>query len=255
MSTATVVARASRAEWSRIWSVRSSWILVAGIALAVVGLGTVAGLDVADNPGQAQEGDSTAWDVAGFTAMFAMFGTVAMAVVASTTDHATGAIVPTLQWTPRRGLLLTVRSTVLAATVTVIGVGLVAVASLAVWAVAPDLGLPLAAGMRSLGNTALVLACAALLSIGLGLATRSTAAAVVIAIALLVFLPVFLGQLPYEWAVAVAKHLPGSGALFLIFGQDLFDDLTATGARLLLVGWAVAALTVGGWRLVRSDAN
>ncbi|KRE40832.1 hypothetical protein [Knoellia sp. Soil729] len=255
MSTATVVVRASRAEWSRIWSVRSSWFLVAAIALAVVGLGTVAGLDVANNPGQGQEGGGTAWDVAGFTTMFALFGTVAWSVVASTTDHATGAIVPTLQWTPRRGLLLAVRSTVITATVTLVGAALVAVASLAVRAVAPGLELPLAEGARSLGDTAMVLACAALLSIGLGLATRSTAAAVVIAVALLLFLPVFMGQLPYEWAVTVAKHLPGSSALFLILGNDLFDDLTATTARLTLVSWAAAALAVGGRRLVRSDAT
>jgi ABC-2 type transport system permease protein len=254
MSTATVVVRASRAEWSRIWSVRSSWVCVAAIALAVVGLGTVAGLDAANNPGQVQEGDGTAWDVAGFTAMFALFGTLAMSVVASTSDHATGAIVPTLQWTPRRGLLLAVRTSVITATVTLVGVAFVAVASVAVWAVAPGLDLPAAEGARSLGNTALVLCCAALLAIGLGLATRSTAAAVVIAVALLVFLPVFLGQLPYDWAVTVARHLPGAGVLLLLFGDSPFEGLTVTAARVTMAVWAAGALAIGGWRLVRKDA-
>src|SRR4051794_3696063 len=106
MSTATVMARASRAEWSRIWRVRSSWAFAGLIGLAVVGLGIVAGIDVAHHPSDLGPQDNTAWDVARFTAMFALFGTVAWSVVAATADHAMGAFVPTLQWTPRRGVLL-----------------------------------------------------------------------------------------------------------------------------------------------------
>ena len=49
MSAATVVARTGRAEWTRIWSVRSSWLLVLVTALAVLGLGTLVGLDAAND--------------------------------------------------------------------------------------------------------------------------------------------------------------------------------------------------------------
>ncbi|WP_353951368.1 hypothetical protein V6K52_17295 [Knoellia sp. S7-12] len=251
---ATVLARASRAEWSRIWSVRSSWVFLCAIGLAIVGLGVLSGIDVANNPDSAPD-DGSAWDVARFTAMFALFGTVAWSVVTSTSDHATGAIVPTLQWTPRRGLLLAARCAVIALTVTAIGLALVVAASVAVWALAPDIGLPLADGLASLGDLVIVIGCGALLGIGLGLATRSTAAALVLAIALLLVLPLLVGNLPFEWAPTVSSRLPGSGALFLIFGEGPLDDMTPMSARLTLVTWAVAAVAAGGWRLLRSDAG
>lgn len=249
-----MLARACRAEWSRIWSVRSSWLFAALITLAVVGLGVLVGIDVASNP-EAVPDDASAWDGARFTAMFALFGTVAMAVVTSTADHGTGAIVPTLQWTPRRGVLLSARTAVIGATMTVLGVGLVVVASVAVWALAPAVGLPLGDGLRGMGDVVLVVGCGALLGIGLGLATRSTAAALVLAIALLLVLPLLVAQLPFDWAATTSARLPGSGALFLIFGEGPRDDMTTGSARVTLAAWAVTALGAGGWRLVRGDAG
>jgi ABC-2 type transport system permease protein len=142
--------------------------------------------------------------------MFALFGIVAMAVVTSTADYGTGGIVATLQWTPRRVVLLTARTGVILATTTVLGLGLV---------------------------------------------TRNTAAALVIALALILIAPLLLAQLPYDWTLTAATHLPGSGALFLVFGEGPSDDMTTTSARLTLAAWAVAALTAGGWRLLQSDAN
>lgn len=255
MSTATVLARAGRAEWGRIWSVRSSWVFAGLISCAVVGLGLLVGIDVANNPESVPVGAS-AWEGARFTAMFALFGTVAMAVVTSTADHGTGAIVPTLQWTPRRGLLLAARSLVIALTVTALGVVLVVAASVLVWVLAPPrVGLPLGDGFRSMGDIVVVLGCGALLGIGLGLATRSTAAALVLAIALLLVLPLLVAQLPFDWAATTSSRLPGSGALFLIFGEGPLDDMTVTSARLTLVAWAVGAMAAGGWRLTRSDAG
>jgi len=89
----------------------------------------------------------------------------------------------------------------------------------------------------------------------LGLALRSTAGALVTVIALVLVLPLLVAQLPYEWTTTLAAHLPGSGALFLIFGEGPRDDMTTTSARLTLAAWATGALLAGGWRLLRSDAN
>jgi ABC-2 type transport system permease protein len=64
-----------------------------------------------------------------------------------------------------------------------------------------------------------------------------------------------LAQLPYDWAVSLSALMPGSGALYLIFGEGPSDDMTTTSARLTLAAWAVAALLAGGWRLLRADAD
>ncbi len=178
MSTAAVLARAGRAEWARIWSVRSSWIFALVTAVAVVGLSAIIGFDGADDP-SGPPADVTAWDGGRLTAMFALFGILAMSVVTSAADHGTGGIVPTLQWTPRRGILLTARTGVIVATTTLLGVLLVSAASLVVWSFLPELGLPVDDGVDILGGLGFVFATGASLAAGLGLVLRSTAGAMV----------------------------------------------------------------------------
>ncbi|KAB7744163.1 hypothetical protein GA707_11995 [Nostocoides sp. F2B08] len=252
--TATILARTCRAEWSRMRSLRSTWILAFATATAVVGLGVLIGVDAAGSATPPPP-DATAWEGARVTAMFALFGVLALAVLASTADHATGAIVPTLQWTPRRGVLLTARSAMIASVTTVLGVVLVGVASVVVRWLVPEVGLPLGEGMESLGGLAFLFGTSALLAIGLGLALRSTAGALVTVIALILVLPLVLGNLPQQWAQDVAALLPGSNVIFLISGEGLSDDLTVTSARTTMAAWACTAVAAGGWRLLRADAS
>lgn len=244
----------ARAEWSRIWSVRSSWTLVLVTAAAVLGLATLIGADAAQNPSNLPR-DAVAWDGSRPTAMFALFGVLALAVVTATADHSHGGIVPTLQWTPQRSRLLLARTAVLGATTTLMGVLLVAGATLLVWSLVPDVGLPAGEGLREIGGLTLVLGLGALLAVGLGLALRSTAGALVTVIALVLVLPPLLANLPYDWALDLSAATPGSSALFLVFGEGPGDDMTTTSARLTLLAWAVGALLLGGLRLLRSDAN
>lgn len=254
MSTATILTRTSRAEWGRIWSVRSSWAFACAVTVVVVGFGTIIGYDVSGDPSGVPP-EASAWDAGRQTAMFALFGIVSMSVVTGTADYGTGGIVPTLQWTPRRGVLLAARAGVVAATMTLLALVLVAAASVTVWGFVPEAGLPAREGAETLAGLGIVFACGALLGVGLALVTRSTAAGLVIVLALMLVLPLLLAQLGYEWAVTVAAHMPGAGALYLIFGEGPRDDMTTTSARLTLTAWAVAALVAGGWRLLRTDVN
>jgi hypothetical protein len=258
MSASTTVpatlARTGRAEWSRIWSVRSSWAFALVTAAAVLGLGIIVGLDAAGDP-SGPPADATAWDGARPGAMFALFGMLTLAVVASTADHVTGAIVPTLQWTPRREVLLAARATVVVATSTLLGVLLVAAASVVIRVLLPAISLPAGEGVDLLGGLAVVYACCALLAVGVGLALRSTAGGLVTVFALVLVLPPLMANLPFAWAVDASALLPGSNALFLIVGEGPRDDMTVTTSRLVLAVWGVAALLAGGGRLVRTDAN
>lgn len=248
-----LLVRTSRAEWRRLWSVRSSWILAGATALVVVGFGTLIGLQSSDPA--TWESDQSAWDGGRLTSMFALFGILALCVVTSAADHVTGGIVPTLQWTPRRGVLFAARSVVTVVTTTLLGLVVVATASVMIAIVLPGSGLPVDGGVRTLGELALVFTTSASLAVGLGLATRSTAGGLVSVIGLVLVLPFLLAQLPYDWAVTTSAHLPGSGALFLIFGEGPSEDMTSASARTTLVVWAAAALVAGCWRLLRSDAN
>lgn len=73
--------------------------------------------------------------------------------------------------------------------------------------------------------------------------------------ALVLVLPMLLAELPYDWTVNLSAAMPGSGALYLIFGEGPRDDMTTTSARLTLGAWGCAALLAGGWRLLRADAS
>ena len=77
--------------------------------------------------------------IIGLLCMLVLF---AFASVSTTSDHGTGGIVPTLQWTPRRGVLLTARTAVIVVTTTVFGVLLRSLAATVVRALAPVLGVP-----------------------------------------------------------------------------------------------------------------
>jgi hypothetical protein len=253
-SSLTTLGRTGRAEWARIWTVRSSWLFAVALTVVVIGFGFIIGSDAAGDPGNVTPG-STAWDGARFSGLFAMFGVVAFAVVVATADHATGGIVPTLQWTPRRGVLLAARAVVVAGATTVLALLLMTVSAGVVWSFVPHLGLPVGDGADMLGEMAYILASGALLGVGLGLVTRSTAAALVSALALMLIGPLLLAQLPYDLTREIATHLPGSGALFLVFGEGPSDDMTTTSARVTLGAWAAALLVAGGWRLLATDAD
>lgn len=247
-----VLARASRSEWARVWSLRASWVLLGLTAVAVVGLGALVGSDAADDPAGVPA-DASAWDGARLTGMFALFGMVALAAVASTADHGSGGIVTTMLWTPRRGLLLAARSLTLTLGMTAIGLVLVVAAATTVWAFLPAVGLPVGDGASTVGELAWVLGGGTALAVGLGLLTRSTAGALVSALALLLVLPPLVANLPFTWTTTVAEHLPGSAALFLVAGEGPADEMTTASARLTLVTWAASALLLGGARLLRSD--
>lgn len=255
-TTMVVLARSARAEWSRIWTVRSSWVFAFVITAIVVGFGTIIGIAESGDSAQHAPG-TTAWDGGALTGMFALFGILAMAAVTSAADHGTGGIVPTLQWTPRRGVLVAARAGVIVATTTVLAAILVTLASVMVWVSLPELGLPPAEGAEVLGGLGYIFATGALLAVGLGLVLRSTAGALVSVLALMLVLPFLLAQLStrYEWLVDVAAAMPGSSALYLIFGEGPSDDMTTTSTRLTLAVWAITVFGIGAWRLMRTDAN
>ena len=250
-TTSVVLGRTIRAEWLRLWTVRSSWLFVAVAVLGVTGISLLAGGDA--RGGQTDPGESV-WIRVQIIGLLSMLVLLALASVSTTADHGTGGIVPTLQWTPRRGLLLAARTAVIVATTTIFGVLLAVLSTLVMHLLASVLATPADEGARTLGALGFVYASGALLAVGIGLLLRSTAGAVVTVLALMLVLPMLLGNFPFDWAQRIAVVMPGMGAVRLVVGEGP-GDMTATSARVTLVLWAVGAMIVGGWRLLRDDAN
>ena len=251
VSAGRVFLRTCAAEWTRLWTVRTTWGFLAAAAVVMVGIGTIAGFEAAAEPGSPQ-GDP-AWAIAPFAAMPGQFALLALALTAVTADYATGGIVPALQWTPRRGTLFAARTIVAVGVATSIGVLLGVGSALAAFAAAPGLGLPWDVGLDVLGTLALVFSTGTALAVGLGFLLRNTAGALVTVFLGMLLLPILLPQFGYEWMSWLASVLPGSGAAFLLLGE--VPRMTEASSVTTLLIWAGGALLLGWAGLTWNDAN
>ena len=249
--TPTVFGRAAAAELLRLRTVRTTWWCLLAAAVTIVGIGTTAAFDMS----QGSDGilaDQPVTIAGQFGVLPGQFALLALAVLAVTQEYASGAIGPTLQWTPRRGVLLAARSTVAVVVATVGGVLLAGAANVAAWLIAPELTVSLADVADSVGRISAVLLAGSLLAVGAGLLLRSTAGALATVFMLQLVLPFLLPGFGVAWMADLGELLPGTGAIWTLIGEP---DMTATQATTLLVGWSAAALAAGGWSLLRRDAG
>ena len=107
-----VLLRTCRAEWLRLWTVKATWWFLLAGALIMIGIATLAGFDAGDQSGGDAPVGDPAWTIAEIIVLPAQFAFLALTAMAVTSDYATGGIVPTLQWTPRRGVLAVARTLV-----------------------------------------------------------------------------------------------------------------------------------------------
>ncbi len=254
LSPARVLGRTCRAEWTRLWTVKGTWWFTVVATVAMVGLGLVAGNDAAGDV--VPPVGEPAWIAPSFAALPTQLALLALAITAVTADYATAGIVPTLQWTPRRTTLFAARVLVVVGTASVLGALLAVASGAAAFSMAPDvLELPLVEGVDVVGTGGIVFCAGAALAAGLGFVLRSTAGALIAVFLLVLLLPLVLPQFRYEWMVDLASVLPGTGAIFLLAGESIAEDMTRTSATLTMACWAVGALALAWLRLVRDDAN
>ncbi|MGC5170456.1 hypothetical protein ACLQ2Q_07365 [Microbacterium sp. DT81.1] len=252
MSATGILGRNAGAEWTRLWSVRSSWLFVLGAAAGVIGLSVFVGV----SQGASAPVGGSPWRLAGIFGLLGLFAILVLTTVAATADHATKSIIPTLQWTPQRAIVVAARAGILVLTAACLGLVLMTAASLVIWVFAPQLTFWSAEGAAALAGATLVYATGGLLAVGLGLATRNTAAALTSVFALMLVLPLILQAFPLDWMVHVIGGLPGSGAFFFLLGEGPGDTrMTASSSSIVLIAWSVAALAAGTWRLLRTDAT
>jgi ABC-2 type transport system permease protein len=247
--TGTVLGRAVAAEWTRMRTVRTTWWCLLTAAATVIGLGTLIAVDEAGSPDLPA---FPAWVAGQYGMVMGQFALLVLVLLAVTPEYASGMIGPTLQWTPRRGVLLAARVALPVLVVCAAGVLMALVADVATWLLAPELEMAVPGLVESLGRVAVVLAAGGMLTTGLGLLLRSTAGALAVTFALLLVLPLLLPAFGIPWLAELAELLPGSGATSLLIGEPEMSTAAAVG---LLAAWAAAGVAVGGWSLLRRDAT
>lgn len=278
--------RAMAAEWTKLWSVRSTlWTLIA-TGLAVVGLcalstGTVSPSEIIDDP--------TRRSLIGVFLGQLIFGVLGVLVMSA--EYGTGTIRATLSAVPRRPVVLTAKvlvfgvvavvvSEILAFTAFALGQAILSAkhavgTSAAVAQRAHQLGVKvphnvqalLSTGSASLGQPGvlravidggLYLAVLGLLALGLATIIRHTAGAISTFVGVVLVLPLIVQALPTSISDAVARYLPANIGLVL-FSTDgapgrIGPEFSPWVGFALLVLYAAVTLGLGCWVLVSRDA-
>lgn len=221
-------------EWTKLWSIRSTYWALLVTAGAIVSLAAVFAAT-----GPVAPLDPTAYGLSGF--FQAQLGAAALGSLAITSEYATGSIRATLSATPQRVTVLGAKTIVVAAAATVVGVPSAFLAFLVASRVFDARGIPIAltdpGAVRAVIGAGVYLAVLAVLALAIGALTRSGVGAVAVVVTLMLVLPGIAGALPAGWQDGVVAYLPAEAGQAII-GHTRF---AAPGTE-LLAPWAGFAL-------------
>ncbi|MEQ4301208.1 ABC transporter permease subunit [Plantactinospora sp. B6F1] len=251
-------ARVVRSEWTKLHSLRSTWLTLGTVLLLAVGLAGAIGYGVRRSVQSGDPAPTTA-DAVGtaFLPMdFLMLVIGILGVLQITGEYGSGTIRATLSAVPRRWPVLAAKAVALTGvTVPVLTVGCLAAFLVCQAALGPDgaglgdSGVP-GAIVGAAGSAALI----GLLGLGIGAMLRHTAGAITALVVLLMVVPALLGPvLPGEREEAVLKYVPtlAGQAMYALDGAGgPFDTLSPGPAAAVLVGWA-GLLLLGGVAVLR----
>jgi len=278
--------RAMAAEWTKLWSVRSTMWTLAATVVAVVGLcalgtGTVSPSEIIEDP--------TRRSLIGIFLGQLIFGVLGVLVMSA--EYGTGTIRATLSAVPRRPLVLTAKVIVFGAVAVVVS-EILAFSAFAVGQAilsakhavgskaaavqhAQQFGVKLphniqavlTTGSASLGQpgvlravigAGLYLTVLGLLALGLATIIRHTAGAISAFVGVVLVLPLIVQALPASISNAVGRYLPANIGLVMFSTAGAPDRIGYAfspwmGFAILLL-YTVVILAIGCWVLVRRDA-
>ena len=265
-------------EWTKLRSVRSTWIALAVVVVAGIGLsalvtnieaGRWAGLGVVDR--------------AQFDPVrISQFVVGVLGALIVTSEYATGSIRTTLATIPRRTTVLAAKGIVIAAVIFVVaeltafasffvsqavltahgGKALPSGSSIVAQLKSPTIPV---ASITSPGAARAVFLCGVylvlltIIALGIGFILRHTAGAISLYVGLLLVLPLIIQILPSSISNSIERYLPSNLGLAMIvvttrktdFAGVLMSPWAAAGTLAL---YAAVIVVIGGWVLVRRDA-
>ena len=256
------VLRSVRAEWIKLWTLRSTWIT----SFIAIALTVLFGAGIAIASGQQQEGQEAAKNMitAGLN-----FGQIVVAVLGAliiTGEYSSGQIRSSLAASPRRGRLLVSKAVVLTIVAFILG----SVSVFLSWAISkPFLGEHAGSLTDShyaghIWGSGLVFVGIALMALGIGFLLRSTAGTITVIVSILFIIstPLQVAAGKWEWINKIIGCLPstvseavsdpfqrttewgGQGAQFLSHGQ----------AVAVFAAWAIIPLIAAWFVFSRRDA-
>ncbi len=259
----TTMRDAVLAEWIKLRSISSNaWLLLASVAVAVAASGLTTSID------KCQAGCTA--DPAKLSLIGVQLGQALVAIVAVLTvsgEYSSGMIRFTLTAMPRRSVMMTAKSAVIAGVVAIVSAVTVGASVLVGQLFLPGNGFTARNGaatlsvtsgpmLRAAGGSVLYLALIALLSVGLATALRESALAITAALGLLYLFPI-IGHVLLNpvWQNRIDRIAPMNAGLAIQSTRDLATLPIGPWAGLgVLAAWTAGALLIGWVLLLRRDA-
>ena len=237
-----------RSEWTKLWSVRSTWWCTV-VYLLVVGAGgwlAAAGTDSAPRADVAVQTALTAFGIGQLVL-------VVLGVLVMTSEFASGMAQVSLTIVPRRTRLLTAKTVVVLAYCLVTSAVLAIVCALAariLTAVPGGVQPGDPAVLRTLGLQVGAAGLVGVLGVALGTVLRSTAGAVGVGVTLVFVAPPALALVGTELASRVSQSLPA-----VRVGQDAFLAVATSWqvGMAVVAGWAAGVWLLGAVLFARRD--
>ncbi|MEV6424320.1 ABC transporter [Streptomyces sp. NPDC051662] len=249
---------ATAAEWTKLWTVRSTWVCLAATAVLLIAYTVIVGVSARSSPQGAAGGapPTAPLENIGTGVMFmGQFAVLALATMTIATEYATGSIRSTLQWVPVRHRMLLAKGLVLFPVLYAAGLVLTPVALGSAIASLGDIADPVSLGatVRQALAVGGYLGAVGVIIIGIGAAVRSVAGTLTVGFLVLLVLPMTLQSISVEFIAKAADYLPGPAGMALM-GVSENDTYSAPVAVALLAFWALAANAAGYWVLRTRDA-
>ncbi|MFJ8577803.1 ABC transporter permease [Micromonospora sp. NPDC093277] len=245
------------AEWTKLWSVRSTWWAVLAAALTMAA--TTAQLAIyavnanTDDDPTAGPGVVPVGEIVTGSLALTQYVVLALGLFAITSEYATGTVRTTLCCTPSRSRVLLAKAVVVGVVVFLIGLLLGGIGAAVARPVLGEWGsAPLGGTVRDVVASAAYLALVGVLALGLAAALRGAVLTLTVLLALLMIVPLSLQEPGITVLTRIADAFPGvAGNHFLAADSEPYPAVVGL---LLLAGWAAAALALGRWALARRDA-
>ncbi|HEX4703627.1 MAG TPA: ABC transporter permease [Pseudonocardiaceae bacterium] len=248
--------RVLRSEWSKFWTLRSSYITLAATVLGMIGFGVLFSAVTANrwpvmHAAAKLEFDPTRVSLRGFELAQLIIGVLGVLLV--TGEYGTGMIRASMSAAPKRLPVVWAKAAVFTAVAFVAGEVSAFVAFFAGQALLSSQHIQTSLSapevLRTVFGTGLYLTMVGLLGVALGWIIRSTAGGIATLFGLLLVLPALGDALPQDWAQHIVPYLPSNaGQSITAIHPDpgMLGPWTGFGVFCLyaVVGFVAAAILV-----------
>jgi ABC-type transport system involved in multi-copper enzyme maturation permease subunit len=254
-------ARVARAEWTKLWSVRSTrWSLLAAV-VSMAGLGTLVAAAQMSRWTRMSAAERSVYDaidtgVGGYHMAQLAIGILGVLVISG--EYSTGMIRSSLMAVPRRLPVLWAKLGVFAAVTFVLMLAATLVSFFAVQAIVAghhvdrSLGDPHA--LRVVVGTALFLTVLGALGVGFGALLRNTAGGIAAFVGVLFVLPGVVSLLPGSIGDSVGPYLPLNAAFSVATSTPEGQMLAPWTGFAVFCGYTAVVIVAAAVRLARRDA-